>query len=86
MEVNYTQIANLKSYFLEKANTSAIHQDVTKIDRIIALLKLGQTNIDPSSNIPTINEVKYHWQSKALHGKYIAAIAENAIDSEASLA
>lgn len=83
---HYSQIGNLREYFLEKYETSNIHREIVLMDKNISPLKLANRTFQPRNNIKTPEELKQQWRGKPLHGRYLASIESKDIDTKASTA
>jgi hypothetical protein len=57
---------------------------VSRNDKKSTPLRLADRAFDPSSEITTPEQQLQHWRGKPLHGKYLAAIENDAIDTAAS--
>lgn len=72
-------ITNMRTYFLQKAGTSPLHQMVVLADENYTPLNLGYTNL--AVHQVSLQDKIQLWKQKALHGRYPAEVADSAVDS-----
>lgn len=83
-EKHHKETQRLRTYFIEKATTSSLHRAIGKLDKMITPLRLADPNYNPEQKIKSEAQIKEQWKSKPLHGKYLAAIENDTIDTAAS--
>ncbi|CAH0721715.1 unnamed protein product, partial [Brenthis ino] len=82
--LHYTQIENLRSYFLSKANNSKLHKAITTLTTAGTPLQFNDRDYEPETKIITEQKKVEDWKKKALHGKYPHQLEQTHIDKEAS--
>ena len=80
------QVENMRRYFYSKAEDSEIHRAIILADKKATPLWLANKDFNPLENSLTPEQQTANWRSKPLHGKYLAAIENIAIDTTASTA
>jgi hypothetical protein len=84
--LHYTQIDNLRSYFIRKANDSTLHQAIVNLPHSGTALQLNNKQFLPITKLLKDEEKIENWKNKPLHGKYPHQLEQDHIDSTASSA
>lgn len=82
--LHYTQIDNLRTYFLTKANESTLHKAIANLPRPGTPLQLNNSQYNPKLKILSDEQKLENWKGKALHGKYPHQLEQDHIDRTAS--